>query len=125
MESTIYDAIGGAAVMEAAVERFYEKVWGDPELSRYFAGVDRDQLKDHQRAFLTMALGGPSLYLGRSLEDAHRGRGITDAAFDRIIEHLCATLGSLGVPAGTVGEIADSLAPTRSDVVDRTALASA
>jgi hemoglobin len=125
MESTIYDAIGGAPAMDAAVERFYEKVWGDPELSGYFGGVDRDQLKDHQRAFLTMALGGPSVYLGRSLEDAHRGRAITDAAFDRIIEHLSATLDELGVPAGTVGEIADSLAPTRSDVVDRTAPAGA
>jgi hemoglobin len=121
MQQSIYDAIGGAAAVEAAVDLFYAKVWGDPSLSVYFAEVDRGRLKGHQRAFITLALGGPDGYRGRSLEVAHRGRAITDGAFDRVVGHLVDALGELGVPDETVREIAARLAPTRSDVVERIA----
>jgi hypothetical protein len=48
VQQTIYDATGGAAAVEAAVDLFYAKVWGDPSLSDYFASVDRGKLKGHE-----------------------------------------------------------------------------
>jgi hemoglobin len=119
MQQSIYETIGGAAAVEAAVDLFYAKVWRDSSLSEYFDEVDRGKLKGHQRAFITMALGGPDRYRGRPLDVAHRGRAITDGAFDLVVGHLVATLGELGVPDETVQEIAARLAPTRADVVER------
>lgn len=121
MESSIYDSIGGAPAVEAAVDLFYERVWNDPDLIPYFTDVDREQLKAHQRAFIAMALGGPGDYAGRAMDEAHRGRGITDDAFDRVVEHLAETLAELGVPAETITEIAGALAPLRGDVVQSAA----
>jgi hemoglobin len=96
-------------------------VWSDPDLSPYFTDVDRGKLKGHQRAFITMALGGPDAYKGRPLDQAHRGRAITDRAFDRVVEHLAESLAELGVPGDTIEQIAAKLAPTRSDVVEGSA----
>jgi hemoglobin len=37
---TIFDSIGGASSVNAAVDQFYLRVLDDPELKHYFAGVD-------------------------------------------------------------------------------------
>jgi hemoglobin len=117
MQQSIYESIGGASAVEATVDLFYAKVWSDSGLTPYFAEVDRGKLKGHMRAFITMALGGPDAYRGRSLAAAHHGRSITNDAFDRVVGHLAATLAELGVQAGTIQDIAARLAPTRTDIV--------
>ncbi|MBO0767072.1 MAG: group 1 truncated hemoglobin [Solirubrobacterales bacterium] len=118
MAATIYDAIGGEPAVNAAVESFYEKVWADPDLLEYFATADRERLKGHQRAFLTTALGGPTAYAGKSMAEAHKGRGISAAAFDRVVEHLVATLKELGVGEDTVSAIGAKLGPLKPEVVE-------
>lgn len=55
---SIYDSIGGAESVRAAVEQFYTRVLADPALGHFFAGVDIDRLKSHQRSFIAAALGG-------------------------------------------------------------------
>jgi hemoglobin len=125
MEQTIYEQIGGAPAVAAAVDGFYERVWSDPDLIPYFPATDKDRLKDHQRAFITTALGGPEAYAGRSMAEAHRGRGITDGAFDRVVEHLADTLAELSVPAATIETIAGALAPLRGEIVEGAAASAA
>ena len=117
MPQSIYDEIGGAPAVHAAVDLFYEKVWHDPDLSPYFEGVDRDRLKRHQRAFMSAALGGPRAEAGRAINTAHHGRGITNDAFDRVVAKLADTLAELGVRPELIVRIAGTLAPLRSDVV--------
>ena len=53
---SIYDAIGGQAALEAAVERFYERVTADALVAPFFAGMDMRKLKVHQLAFLGQAI---------------------------------------------------------------------
>ncbi|MDX8151865.1 group 1 truncated hemoglobin [Patulibacter brassicae] len=115
---TLLDEIGGPPAVAAAVDRFYERVWEDPALAPYFEGTDRDALKRHQRQFLTVALRGRGdEYLGRAMDRAHAGLGITNAAFDRVVGHLVATLGELGVGAPQIEAIGAALAPLRSAIV--------
>lgn len=114
---SIYTDIGGRPAVDAAVSIFYEKVLADPMLSPYFAGVDIDRLKRHQRAFMGAALGGPVVYAGRDMAAAHAGLQITAQAFDAVVQHLAATLESLGVPDATIGEIAGALLPLKGDIV--------
>ncbi len=111
---SIYEQIGGTAVVEAAVDGFYERVWSDPDLIPYFAGIDRERLKSHQCAFIAAALGGPDAHPGRSMAEARAGRGITDRAFDRVVEHLADALAELGVDDATITTIATVLAPASS-----------
>ena len=114
---SIYTDIGGRPAVDAAVSDFYQRVLADPMLSPYFDGVDIDRLKRHQRAFMGMALGGPVAYSGRDMATAHAGLEITTDAFDAVVQHLAATLESLGVPDATIGEIAGALLPLKADIV--------
>jgi hemoglobin len=119
MPQSIYDEIGGAPAIHAAVDLFYEKVWSDPDLVPYFEGVDRSKLKRHQRAFMSAALGGPRADAGRKISTAHRGLGITNDAFDQVVTKLGDTLEELGVRSELIDRIAGTLAPLRQDVVER------
>ena len=116
MAHSIYDEIGGATAVRAAVDLFYEKVWGDPDLAFYFEGVDRAKLKRHQRAFMSAALGGPRADGGRRLSTAHHGLGITNDAFDRVVDKLVDTLRELDVRSELIDRILGTLAPLRPDV---------
>ena len=117
--ASIYDEIGGKAAVAAAVDVFYGHVLGDPVLAPWFRATDMRRQKAHMRAFMAAALGGPRIYAGRDMAAAHAGLGIGDEAFDRVVGHLVATLGELGVPLATIGAIGEALAPLRAQVVER------
>jgi hemoglobin len=118
VRGTIYDEIGGAPAVDAVVEAFYERLLADTSLVPYFAGKDMTRLKAHQRALVTVALGGTSEeYTGRMMHPAHEGVGITDEAFDAVIDHLVAVLDGVGVRPVTVAKILAILQPLRRDVV--------
>jgi len=118
MRGTIYDEIGGAAAVTAVVDAFYERLIADPDLMAYFQGQDMKSLKAHQRALVTVALGGTSEeYTGRMMRPAHAGLAITSEAFDKVLDHLLAVLTGAGVAPVTAAKILAILQPLRSDVV--------
>ncbi|ADP82513.1 group I truncated hemoglobin [Pseudofrankia inefficax] len=114
---SIYDSIGGAPAVQAAVEDFYTRVLADPGLAPFFTDTDLARLKSHQRSFIAAAIGGSEIYAGRDMAAAHAGLNITDADFDAVVGHLVETLTGLGVPAETIGQIGGALAPLRGDIV--------
>jgi hemoglobin len=119
MNGTIYDELGGAPAVAAVVDAFYERLLADPALMGYFAGKDMTRLKAHQRALVTVALGGGSeTYTGRLMGPAHAGMGISDGAFDAVLDHLAAVLVEAGAPPTTVAKVLAILEPLRSDVVE-------
>ena len=109
--------IGGAPAVAAAVDDLYLGVLGDPALAHYFDGVDMARQKSHLRVFVAAALGGPEVYAGRDMHTAHAHLRVTAGAFDRVVQHLAASLGALGVPVATIGAIAGKLAPLRTQIV--------
>ncbi len=69
--SALFEKIGGGAAVDAAVDKFYEKVLADDRIKHFFEGVDMKRQADHQKKFLTFAFGGPANYSGRSMREAH------------------------------------------------------
>jgi hemoglobin len=122
MSESVYEQIGGAPAVDKAVDIFYRKVLTDDRISEFFDGVDMDEQAAKQRAFITMALGGPNGYSGKDMRTAHAKlveRGLNDGHFDAVVENLGATLTELGVPSDTVAAIAEQLGGLRSDVLGR------
>lgn len=119
---TMYEAIGGDAGLRVAVDNFYARLWADDELKGYFNGIDKDALKNHQRLFLTTALGGgDGTYNGLMLPQAHMGLNITDYAFDKVAEHLRLTLVDLKVDGSLLQIIIGFVEGKRNQVVMQTA----
>jgi hemoglobin len=114
---SIYDSIGGAPAVRAAVDDFYARVLADARLAPFFTGTDLQRLKAHQRAFIAAAVGGPEIFTGRDMASAHAGLGIGDVDFDAVVGHLVGTLTGLGVPEDMIGQIGGALAPLRGDIV--------
>ena len=118
MRSTIYDEIGGEPAVTAIVDALYERLVADPDLMSYFDGRDMLRLKAHQRALVTVALGGTSEeYAGRMMQPAHAGMAITHEAFDKVLDHLEAALLDTGVQPVNAAKILAILQPLRGDVV--------
>lgn len=112
-----YDAIGGAGVVKTAVSVFYQRVLDDPDLQPWFQGIDLDRLRAHQRAFIAQALGGPDLFAGRTMAQAHADLAITDDAFDAVLEHLVIAMHDLGVAEEGLEQIRAALESVRAYVV--------
>ncbi|WP_349431413.1 group 1 truncated hemoglobin [Methylomarinum sp. Ch1-1] len=122
MSETLYERIGGEAAVNAAVEVFYRKVLEDYRINRFFDKTDMDQQIAKQKAFFTMAFGGPNEYSGKNLRDAHARlvkMGMDDSHFDAVMEHLGDTLVELNVPEDLIGEAAAIAESTRDDVLGR------
>ncbi|MEH1099852.1 group I truncated hemoglobin [Micromonospora sp. CPCC 205561] len=112
-----YERIGGASAVRAAVEVFYERVLGDAELAGYFAAVDMAGQRRHLALMLTVVLGGPNEYTGRSLAEAHQPLRIPVEHYAMVGGHLVATLTALGVPADVLTHVRAVLAQVRDQVV--------
>lgn len=123
--STLYEKLGGAAAVDLAVEKFYEKVLADERVQRFFAHIDMQQQKQHQKAFMTYAFGGAEHWNGRPMRNAHKElvteMGLSDSDFDAIAEDLVATLVELEVPQDLIDEVVQIVGSVahRNDVLNR------
>lgn len=122
MSDSLFDRIGGDAAVNAAVDIFYRKVLADDRICEFFDGVDMDKQAAKQKAFLTMAFGGPNNYTGEDMRKGHAhlvARGLNDSHFDAAVEDLGATLKELGVADELIGEVAAIAETTRNDVLGK------
>src|ERR1022692_811960 len=118
----LYEDLGGAAAVDAAVDIFYRKVLKDNRISRFFTGVDMAKQAAKQKSFLTMAFGGPNNYTGLDMRKAHANlvkQGLNDSHFDAVVEDLGATLKELKVPDHLIAKVAAVAETTRNDVLGR------
>jgi hemoglobin len=120
--TTLYEQLGGEAAVNAAVDIFYRKVLTDHRINRFFDGVDMDKQATKQKAFLTMAFGGPHNYTGEDMRNGHAHLvklGLDDSHFDAVMENLTATLVELNVPNQLIEQVATIAESTRNDVLGR------
>ncbi len=141
---SLYERLGGAPAVDAAVDIFYRKVLGDERISHFFEDVDMVKQAAKQKAFLTMAFGGPHGYTGQDMRAAHAPlkdrswksyslarrlqaqhkpgatqveRGLQDSHFDAVLENLRDTLAELAVPEDLIAKVNAIAESTRRDVL--------
>jgi hemoglobin len=119
---SLYERIGGAAAVDAAVDVFYRKVLTDYRINRFFDDIDMEVQTAKQKAFFTMAFGGPNSYTGTDMRNAHARlvkMGLNNDHFNVVMEHLGATLNELNVPQDLIAEAAAIAESTRKDVLGK------
>ncbi len=117
--ASLYEKIGGKDAVQAAVDIFYDKLLADDHLRHFFEAVNMERQKGKQRAFLTMAFGGPVNYEGKDLREGHQHLKLDDNHFNAVAGHLQETLDELGVPEELSGQVMQIAASTRDDVLNR------
>jgi len=122
-EKSLYDQLGGAAAVDAAVDIFYRRVLSDAYIKVFFEGIDMDKQAAKQNAFLTMVLGGPNHYTGKDMRVGHQHlvekMGLNESHFEHVLAHLRSTLAELGVGDEKVAEVIAIADSVRDDVLNR------
>lgn len=118
-QNSLYERIGGDGAIDAAVDIFYRKVLSDDRISHFFDTVDMERQHVKQKAFLTMAFGGPNQYTGQDMRKAHAAMKLNESHFDAVMEHLTATLRELGVAADDISGVEGIALSVKDDVLNR------
>lgn len=119
---SLFTELGGDEAIAVALDRFYEKVLADPEVSVFFEGVNVEGVKAQQRDFLAMAFGGPDRYRGRDLRGAHasaRAKGLDEHRYSVFMGHFRDTLEELGVDDERIERVMAIAHTGKDDVLGR------
>ena len=120
MSDSLYEKIGGQPAVDAAVDLFYRKVLADDSIKHFFDDIDMDEQIVKQKAFLTMAFGGPNNYTGQDMRKAHARlveNGLNEDHFNSVAGHLVATLQELNVTQDLIDEVVAIAGSTKEDVL--------
>ena len=118
MGGSLYEQLGGKGALDAAVDRFYDKVLADDRIKHFFSGVDMRQQRGKQKIFLAYVFGGPVKYSGKDMRAAHAPLALEEEHFTAVAQNLQAALEELSVPPDLVEQVLDIAASTRDDVLN-------
>ena len=119
MES-LYDRLGGETSVIAAVDILYRRILSDGRIAKFFENVDMEVQREKMRTLLTTVFGGPSVYNGKDMRQAHAHLvkdGLNNYHFDAVIENIEYTLGELKVPKDLAREVIAIANSVRRDVL--------
>ncbi|TQV66298.1 group 1 truncated hemoglobin [Exilibacterium tricleocarpae] len=116
---SLYEKLGGEPAIKAVVEKFYEKVLVDTRICHLFDNTDMERQLEKQKAFLTLAFGGPNNYTGKDLREAHKHLDLSDMHFDAVSECLQATLEEVDAGEREKGEVMAIVKSVRPHVLNR------
>ena len=116
--NSLYDRLGGQPAIQAVVDEFLKNVAADTRINSFFANTDLTRLNKLLVEQICQASGGPCIYSGRSMREAHAGLGITDADFTALVEDLVKALDTFSVPEQEKTELLTALGAMQPDIVN-------
>jgi len=119
MKRTIFERYGGFGKVSRLVSSFYDRVLDSPVTARYFAHTDMRRLIDHQTKFIAYLMGGPASFTNDHLERVHAHLGITDEAFNTILNLLVETLEDFEYDDEDIRTIEDEFSNRKHLIVSR------
>ena len=105
VKTTLFQRLGGKAALTATVQKLYARVMTDALLKPFFRRADLALLQRQMVAHLTQHLGGPAVYRGPSMRDAHAALNLRPQHFERVAEHLALVLDEQDVPGPIALEV--------------------
>ncbi len=120
---TLYERLGGinniAPVIDDVIERSYvDPVFAaNPHIHAAHQRFPKAVYKYNATALACQAMGGPQVYTGRSLKEAHQRLNITEKDWKALINIFHESMDSFNVPAKEQGEIIAILESSKGDVM--------
>jgi hemoglobin len=128
-EPTLYDRLGGYFGIAAVVDRFSDKILRNPILrknpalrrwNRTQAETRLPGLKFGRTLWIAAAAGGPFVYTGLPLSEAHEEFNLTAEEFAEVGAEIVRALEFYGVPEREQQELVAAYRASMSDVVTAT-----
>lgn len=118
-ETSLYDRLGGMQRITEVVSRTIDRTSGDPRTKRSFEGIRLAAVKESVALHLCQVAGGPCIYDGADMAEAHAGLAITGEEFDIMDAYLAEELAAHGVADAERAELQKLLGPMKQDVVGK------
>src|ERR1044071_4095553 len=109
-----------AVAVRAAEEKkksLYERLGGVYAIAEARARVPKAGLKFHVTALVCQVTGGPQMYTGRTMKDAHTKLHITQREGDAMAADFVAVLDQYKVPKAEQNELLTIVGSTKGDIV--------
>ena len=113
----LFDRLGGYVGIAAIMDDFVGRAVTDDRIAPYFRNINMSHMKSGMREFLCAETGGPCRYTGKPMREAHAGLGVTDAAFDAMLDDLRKTLNKTIIPIADRELVVLALSGQRGEVV--------
>lgn len=114
-----YQEFGGQQGITKLIHRFLGNVQNDRRINRYFAHADMAALQASLVQQVCQIEGGPCRYAGPGMRDAHRGMGVTEDAFNALVDDLVSAMNHDRVPLAAQNHLLSKLAPMEHQIVTR------
>lgn len=116
---SLYNRIGGKAVLHTISADTLDKVANDPKTMRSFDGVKLDLVKDSLTDFLCVETGGDCVYEGETMENSHADAEITTAEFELMVQALRDAMDEHQIADREKNELLKLLAPMKKEIVTK------
>ena len=118
-DDRLYTELGGRDTIQRFTDDFYDRMLQDERIARYFDGINKQHLQRVLADYFCVVAGGPCVYDGVGMKEAHAHLGIDRAAFNHLVEHLQAAMGDAGVPFAAQNRLLARMAFFHRDIVTR------
>ena len=116
-EPTLYDRLGGKEGIHSIVENIWENHTTNPKVKQRYVDSDPEKVKESVRNFFGAGIGGPEVYPGKNMLDAHRGMNISDEEFVAVCDDVLSALGKNNVQQKEKDEVLCILYSMKGDIV--------
>ena len=118
-DDTLYRELGQQAGIQSLIRSFLYVLADDPRIVDQFAEAPIDRLEDKLNEMVCVIAGGPCHYTGDSMRRVHRGKHISDADFNALVEDLIKAMDKEGIPFTVQNTLLARLAAFHGDIVHR------
>lgn len=118
-DDALYRALGEREGIARVVDAVLVRILADARINDKFRATDPVQLTPLLVDQICEAAGGPCVYRGRSMEEAHAGMKLDDAHFAAFVEDLVAGMTDENVPEDTQDALLGALAPMKPRIIGR------
>ncbi len=116
---SLYVALGQKPGIERLVDALLDRCYSDRRIAFLFKDADRPDLTRLINEQFCAESGGPCVYTGRSMTEAHSGLSLKQKEFDAFVEDLILGMEDVGLPYRTQNRMLAIFAPMRPDVIDQ------
>jgi hemoglobin len=120
-QESLYKRLGGYDAIAAVTDDFIGRLATDKVLSRFFVATSDDtkhKIRQHIVDQLCNVTGGPCIYIGRSMKEAHQGMKITENDWSITVRLLIESLNKFKVPQKEQNEFLAIVSSVKKDIVE-------
>ena len=120
-QESLYKRLGGYDAIAAVTDDFIGRLATDKDLSRFFVASSDDtkqKIRQHIVDQLCYVTGGPCIYTGRSMKDAHKGMKISENDWTITVRLLIESLNKFKVPQKEQNDFLAIVSSVKKDIVE-------